>query len=98
MTNLDDYEGMNTIITLPCYGIVVELGPVDAETPGASRGGALSSDLKEGLGKRRTCLKSALDAVESLILAMACAGVDIETPAMIEAIETCVEAIWNNLD
>ena len=48
MTNLDDYEGMNTIITLPCYGIVVELGPVDAETPGASRGGALSSDLKEG--------------------------------------------------
>jgi hypothetical protein len=38
----------------------------------------------------------AIDGIEALILAMACAGIEIDTPAMIEAIETAVEGAANN--
>jgi hypothetical protein len=38
-----------------------------------------------------------IDAIESLILAHACAGIDIESPAYIEGIETAVEACSNNV-
>jgi hypothetical protein len=37
-----------------------------------------------------------IDVIESFILACARAGVDIESPAFIEAIETTVEACANN--
>jgi hypothetical protein len=36
-----------------------------------------------------------IDGIESLILAAACAGIDVTTPAFAQAIETAVEAIWN---
>lgn len=37
-----------------------------------------------------------LDGVESLILAASCAGVDIQNPKFIEAIQTAVDACVNN--
>ena len=39
----------------------------------------------------------AIDGIESLILAHACAGVDIQTPEYIVGIETAVDACANNL-
>jgi hypothetical protein len=39
----------------------------------------------------------ALDGMESLILALGAAGVDIESPAFQEAVETALNAIGNNL-
>ena len=39
---------------------------------------------------------SAIDGMESLILACACSGVDVESTAFLEAIETALEAISNN--
>jgi len=39
---------------------------------------------------------AAMDAVESMVLAHACAGVDITAPAYIEGIETAVEAMANH--
>lgn len=38
----------------------------------------------------------ALDAIESLLLAHACAGVDVESDAYIEGINTTLESIENN--
>jgi hypothetical protein len=38
-----------------------------------------------------------VNAIESLVLAHACAGIDIESPAYIEGIETAVEAASNKL-
>lgn len=35
------------------------------------------------------------DVIESFILACACAGVDVESPAFLEAIETTIDAIGN---
>jgi hypothetical protein len=40
--------------------------------------------------------KAALDAVEAMILAHAVAGIDVNSPAYLEGIETVVEAIWNH--
>jgi len=41
------------------------------------------------------CHRAAQDALESMILAHAIAGIDIETPAYIEGIETAIEALAN---
>ena len=48
-------------------------------------GGTITSDLDN------------MDAIESLILAHACAGVDIADLAYVEGIETAVDACYNRL-
>ena len=42
-------------------------------------------------------IQLALDAVESFILAAACAGIDVSDHAFEEAIETTVDAIYSNM-
>jgi len=87
---------MTREIRLPCYGITIRLdrGSTDKE-PGS---GTITSDLK---GPARTVAdriyNAAIDGLESLILAHACAGLDVESPAYVEGIETAVEAIANHL-
>jgi hypothetical protein len=81
-------------ITLSVFGIIVNLT--------GDGGGAITSNLKE------TAIDSsdmyevndyncAIDGIESMILAHACAGIDIESPAYLEGIETAVEGYANNL-
>ncbi len=36
------------------------------------------------------------DVIESFILACACAGVDVESPAFLEAVETTIDAVTNH--
>lgn len=73
---------MNKEVKLPCYGIVVSW---DSET----LVGKIKTD-QEVVG----CFE--FDGIFSMILAHAIAGVDIESPAYIEGIETAVEAVGNN--
>ena len=80
-------------IILPCFGIVIELGPEDPDRHCAYQGGKITSDLK---GSNRLC-RAAMDAIESLVLAHSCAGVDVASPGYVEGIETAVEACCNNL-
>jgi hypothetical protein len=83
-------------IRLPCYGITVTLLRANAaDRPG---GGSIVSDLRAAgktVADRR--YNAAIDGLESLILAHACAGVDVQSPAYIEGIETAVEAIANHV-
>lgn len=74
-------------IKLPIYGIVVTFDP-------RSCAGKLVSELHDPEDTPEAT--AALDAVESMILAHACAGIDIKTPAYLMGIETAVDAIWNN--
>ena len=70
------------------HGIAIELD--------GQGGGMITSDLhdqRDGPG-----LSGAWDAVESLVLAHACAGIDIRDPAYLEGIETSVEAILHHLE
>jgi hypothetical protein len=79
---------------LPCFGITIRLDRKNSgKTPGA---GYITSDLKT-LGKtaRDRLHNAAIDGLESLILAHACTGVNVESPAYVEGIETAVDAITN---
>ena len=72
------------IVRLPCYGIVLYL---------QEGGGMIVSDLKKGqidAADHDYC--TAIDGLESLILGHAVAGVDVESPAYLEGIETAVAA------
>ena len=73
-------------IALPCFGIVIET---------IDNAGRITSDLKSDGDNAE--LTAAMDAIESLILAHACAGVDVASPAYVEGIETTVETCWNKL-
>lgn len=66
-------------ITLPCYGIKVNLT--------GDGGGTISSDLED---------YGPFDAVEAMVLGHACAGIDIESNAYVEGIETAVYAICHD--
>lgn len=77
-------------VTLPCYGIRLY--------PTGDGGAGISSDLhlEQPYGwkteENDTAYDAAIDALESLVLAHYCAGVDVTTPAYIEGIETAVQA------
>jgi hypothetical protein len=75
-------------IKLPCYGIVVTFALYES--------GELRSDLSSGHHARNK-FDIWIDGIESMILAHAIAGVDIESPAYIEGIETAVEAVANHI-
>jgi len=73
------------IIKLPTYGITLEV-----DVNGTS---SITSTLRiDGYNG----YNDAIDGLESLILAHACAGVNIQSPAYLEGIETAVEAISNH--
>jgi hypothetical protein len=100
-------------VKLPCFGIVVELTDIELHslTPNRYGGGSITSDLKENYPIVEYALpeekkeaeieidlyNSAMDALECLILNHAVAGIDIESPAYIEGIESAVEGCANNI-
>ena len=76
---------------LPSYGLEIEV---------TNNGGGV---LVKGfdipcIRKFSNDYRIAFDALESIILAHACAGIDIADPRYLEGIETSVDAILNNLD
>jgi hypothetical protein len=79
---------MEYVIKLPIFGIVVTL--IDG-------GGSITStDLQtEHHDEEDEEYNAAMDGIESLILAHACAGIDITTPAYLQGIETAVSACAN---
>lgn len=86
-------------IRLPCFGIVIIL-----ETEGSgfdyriNGSGRITSDLHEDEeDDADNRLDAAFDAIEGVILAHACAGVNVEDHAYVEGIETAVFAATDNL-
>ena len=62
----------------------------------ADGGGTISSDLRSPNNGPEAL--AAIDALESLVLAHACSGIDICSPAYLEGIETAVDAITNRVE
>ena len=77
------------------YGIVIEVGD-------NKFGKLVESNLKEQLidEKEEVSIReqseAQADALESLILGHACAGIDISSEAYVEGLDTCLEAIANS--
>jgi len=75
------------IIRLPTFDIVIR---IDGES------GSINSSLHDDFSRNVDAYDHAINGLESLILAHACAGIDVASPAYLEGIETAVEAIANN--
>ena len=76
------------VIKLPIAQIAVALydnGPAIIE-----------SDLAKDVEPDEQLFLAAVDTLESFILAAAVAGIDIESPQFLEAIQTTIDAIGNN--
>lgn len=61
-------------------------------------GGSISSSLNDGErddGENYLEYEAAVNAIESMILAHACAGIPIDLPSYIEGIETAINTITN---
>lgn len=82
------------IIELPCFNIVVTLdGDVGLITDSLHEElHPENAGMGDGEYESAAAYNNSIDGITSLILAHACAGIDIETPAYIEGIETAVEA------
>jgi hypothetical protein len=78
---------MSRSIDLPVFGITLTLD--------SGGGGNIASFLHEDDAPGG--YNAAMDAIESLVLAHACAGIDVESPAYLEGIETAVQACASNL-
>jgi len=76
--------GAPDAIELPCYDIVITLD--------GNGWGTITSSLKGD----DEAYDTAIDGLESTILAHACAGINVSAPAYIEGIETAVDAIANH--
>jgi len=82
------------MISLPCFGIQVNL---------TKDGGTIRSDLHEHNEEPSTDAwldeqeyNARMDALESMILGHAVAGIDIRSSAYVEGVETAVQACANN--
>jgi hypothetical protein len=77
---------------LGCYGIIISYNKSD-------KGGAeIVSDMKEPETSKGNLFNSAIDGLESLVLAHFCAGIDVSSPAYLEGVEGAYQAISNNVD
>jgi hypothetical protein len=77
---------------LGCYGIII------SHNEGDKSGAAIVSEMKEPETSEDNLFNSAVDALESIILAHFCAGIDVCSPAYLEGIETACQALGNNID
>jgi hypothetical protein len=75
------------VLNLPIHGIVVTLDGVG--------GGSIVSNLKDGdpLDYGEDEYMGSVDAIEGLILAHACAGIDVTSAAYLEGVETVVQKL-----
>ena len=90
---------MTKTIKLPAYGIVVELKGSDPKNPKAFLEGTIHSNLSRlpiTHPNEPTLSDAAINIWEEMILACACSGIDIASPAFLEAIETTLEKVRVN--
>lgn len=91
-------------IVVPIGNITIQLGPPDPDSPGRFLGGSLTHGaVKRSYSVNDQCIKgdrtfeSMMDAVESILLAHACAGIDVINPAYLEGLQTAINACTNAL-
>jgi len=94
LKGLQQFEAGNRVFVIPQYGIKVEISPAG--------GGTIQSGLTEVLvgteeHEDDPQLEGAVHALESLILAHACAGIDIDAPEYVKGLTEALAAIADNL-
>ena len=70
------------------YGITVTTSPKGEES--------ISSELRvTPMDREDEVFNAKVSAIETFILSQACAGIEIDSPAYFEALETTIEAVLN---
>lgn len=87
-------------IEMPIGGIIIELKAPDPDKPdcflcGNIIEGTLKDDYECGDAALDDSFNNMMDALESILLAHACAGIDIISPAYLEGLETAINACAN---
>lgn len=85
---------MQTINT-HCHGISVTLDDQGGGTIESDLHEDVETETAEGSVADTLLLDAAVDALESLVLAHAVAGIDITSPAYLEGLETAIDAVFN---
>jgi hypothetical protein len=88
-------DGQPVTIRIPLDGDWIELAITCANAQGR-RAGSVSSSLHSS-ETEDDHFNAAVDAIESMVLAHACAGIDVTDSKYVEGIRTCVECCTNNL-
>lgn len=85
------------VIEIPCHGIRIELDEVDPDDGDKFIGGIIYSEFDEKRDKTLNAdpFSVAYDTMDAFILACACAGIDVKSPAFVEAIKTVADKISN---
>lgn len=86
---------MKDILITTIFG-TISLTISEPDTDGKRSGVIDWSELSNKEGNFSYAQDDSIDAIESLILAHACAGVDVESDAYIEGINTALETIDNH--
>ena len=73
----------------------IELALTYADAQGR-RSGSVTSSLHSSEADDDQ-FNAAMDAVESMVLAHACAGIDVTEPRYVDGVRTCIEACENNM-
>ena len=88
------------IINVPIGDIVIELGSPDPNSGkflcGRIIGGTLRDNYSCGDEGLDDLFNAAMDALESILLAHACAGIDVSSEAYVDGLGTAIEACANN--
>lgn len=79
------------VLDVGVFGLTVTFDPCNKS------GASLVSSMREPYVAEHKFFNSAVDVLESLILAHFCAGVDILTPAYLQGIEDSYHAVCNNI-
>ena len=80
-------------ISIPCYGMFIKLKGKDGEFSGE-----IHSTLKFDMHPKKKKLRAAIDAIEAMVLAHACAGIEVDTAQYVCGLETAIETIFNKFD
>lgn len=83
------------IIETGFYGIILEVENNSGEILGSDLYQAIAGESNNPVCVSRT--NDIVFTIESLILAHACAGIDVKSPAYLEGLETTMDSIANNL-
>ncbi len=85
---------LNKIKTIKCEIRDIRINICLTYSPDGTASGSIESNLMRGF-KEKDDLSVALSAVESMILAHACAGVEVNSQRYLEGLSTAIDAIAN---